>query len=85
MSFDIPLQIQNDTPEAKLLEEIMASDHLSAGEAVLKVLRDSAALKSLAQSGIGMFGSPEDVKLMDEVVAEAYEARKHYSTRDLSI
>jgi len=31
------------------------------------------------QQGLGLFGSPEDAALLDEVVAMAYEERRHPS------
>jgi len=33
--------------------------------------------RSVFEQGLGLFGSPEDAALLDDVVATAYEERRH--------
>ena len=84
MSFDIPLHISTGSPEAQIIESVMFLDKVTAQEAVLKILRDSAGKINPALSGLGLFGSPEDVRVIDEVVAQAYEERHRPSNRKTS-
>lgn len=42
MNFDIPLHIENDTPEAQLIEAIIKRDRVSPEEAVRRALRGVA-------------------------------------------
>ncbi len=79
MSFDISLQIPNNSPEAILVETVMASEHITAQEAILKILRNSAPPPNAALAGLGLFSKPEDAKLLDDVVAQAYEERRQPS------
>ena len=41
----------------------------------------SPAAGSVFEQGLGLFGSPEDAALLDEVVSLAYEERRRPSTR----
>ncbi len=43
MSFDIPLHLQTNTPEARLIEAIVNRDQVSPAEAVRTALREYAA------------------------------------------
>jgi hypothetical protein len=42
----------------------------------------SAAGQSVFEQGLGLFGSPEDTALLDDVVALAYEERRRPSKRE---
>lgn len=41
----------------------------------------AAAGRTIAEQGLGLFGSPEDAALLDEVVSEAYAERRRPSQR----
>jgi hypothetical protein len=38
---------------------------------------DLASAEAIFERGLGLFGSPEDAALLDEVVSIAYEERRH--------
>lgn len=75
MSFDIPLHIPDGSPEGKLIEQVMRSENVSAEQAVLRILRDAEMKGNPAQRLIGLFSSPEDAALMDEVDRLVVESR----------
>ena len=45
-------------------------------DAVIRETLIAAHPKSVFEQGLGLFGSPEDAALLDEVVAIAYEERR---------
>lgn len=45
-------------------------------DAVIRETLITAHPKSIFEQGLGLFGSPEDAALLDEVVAIAYEERQ---------
>lgn len=45
-------------------------------DAVIRETLITAQPKSIFEQGLGLFGSPEDAALLDEVVAIAYEERR---------
>jgi len=45
----------------------------------------SAAGRSVFEQGLGLFGSPEDAALLDDVVALAYEERRRPNKRGPSL
>jgi len=51
---------------------------LSAEEYARQVLQEEL-MPSVFEQGLGLFGSPEDAALLDEVVAIAYEERRRPS------
>ena len=55
---------------------------LPLDELVLEVLiTNQPAAEVASEPGLGLFGSPEDSALLDEVVGMAYEDRRHSSRR----
>lgn len=46
-------------------------------ELALGVPEDDSGVPVSFQQGLGLFGSPEDSALLDDVVALAYEERRH--------
>ena len=69
--------------------------HVSHDEAVLRLIETglqhvpapekTGQGKNPAEELIGLFSSPEDCALMDEVVAIAYEGRKAAAARNLAL
>ncbi len=77
LNIKIPTNIEHG------IQRFAREKHLSDQEAVLRLietgLRATAPLAGTALTvfaqGLGLFGSPEDSALLDEVVAIAYEER----------
>ena len=46
-------------------------------EVLIAMKPPSPRAGTVFQQGLGLFGSPEDAALLDEVVAIAYEERRH--------
>jgi hypothetical protein len=68
-----------------MLERIISAEHVTPQEAVLSILRITAQKRNYALEGLGLFGSPEDAQLLDEVVTMAYEERRRPSKRTASL
>ncbi len=79
--YDIHLRIDQNTPEGRVIEQVVQSEHISPDEAVRNVLRQRAG-KTPAQAMLGAFSSAEDVKLIDEVMELARERAKADQPRD---
>jgi hypothetical protein len=76
MSVDIPSSIERD------IQRFAQEQHITNEEAVLRLIEAglrSPAPKTVFEKGLGLFGSPEDAALLDEVVALAYEERRRPS------
>lgn len=83
MSLEIPSEIERD------IKRFAQEEHISHDEAVLRLIETGLATRkpipnglfehSLFEQGLGMFGSPEDSFLLDEVVSQAYEERRRPS------
>jgi hypothetical protein len=58
----------------ELVQDVLTRyfDHEQAGQRVEK----EAAGRTIFEQGLGLFGSPEDAALLDEVVSIAYEERR---------
>lgn len=75
MSFDIPTEIEHD------IQRYAQQEHITPEEAVLRLIEAGLAIKNPArrevfQQGLGLFGSPEDSALLDEVVLIAHQERR---------
>ena len=84
MNFDIPLHIENNTPEARLIEAIVSRDHVSPEEAVRMALRGVASepLSDRTDSKVGkkpgelLFGLyADEPELMQRIAEESRAAR----------
>jgi len=84
MSFDIPLHIETNTPEARLIEAIVIRDHVSPEEAVRRALRGVAIepVSDRANSEIGkkpgelLFGLyADEPELMERIAEDSRTAR----------
>jgi hypothetical protein len=76
MSLDIPSNIERD------IQRFAQQEHITHDEAVLIETGLSArkpVAKTVFEQGLGLFGSPEDAALLDEVVSMAYEERRRPS------
>ena len=62
----------------KLLEQAL---HALDERAPAATPSDESIRPSVFEEGLGMFGSPEDAALLDEVVAMAYADRRRRSSR----
>ena len=74
MSLDIPTNIERDIQR-------FAQEHITHDEAVLRLIETGLSArkplpKTVFEQGLGLFGSPEDSALLDEVVSIAYEERR---------
>lgn len=75
MSLHIPLNIEHD------IEEFAQEQHMTRDEAVLRLIETGLSVKKRPaktplEQGLGLFGSPEDSALLDEVVSIAYKERR---------
>ena len=75
MSFDIPPYIESD------IQQYSQAHHISVHEAIVELLRAGLEKQSPAQTGLGLFASPEDTAALDAAVALAYEERRRPSHR----
>ncbi len=78
MSFDIPSNIERD------IQRFAQQEHITHNEAVLRLIETGLSVtkpvpKAVFEQGLGLFGSPEDAALLDEVVSVAYEERRRPS------
>ena len=75
MSLDIPTNIERD------IQRFAQQEHITHDEAVLRLIETGLSArkplpKTVFEQGLGLFGSPEDSALLDEVVSIAYEERR---------
>jgi hypothetical protein len=78
MSLDIPSNIERH------IEKFAQEEHITYEEAVLRLIETGLSAKRPAprtvfEQGLGLFSSPEDASLLDEVVSIAYEERRRPS------
>ncbi len=83
MSLDIPSNIDRD------IQRFAQQEHITHEEAVLRLIETglsvSKPVKTVFEQGMGLFGSPEDAALLDEVVSIAYEERRRPSKTEPSL
>ena len=75
MSLELPSSIERD------IQRFAQEEQISHDEAVVRLIQTgllskSPAPKTVFEQGLGLFGSPEDSALLDEVVSLAYEERR---------
>lgn len=73
--FALQLQVSHDQAVLMLIE---------AGLNIARTPALNGRVKNSAQELIGLFSSPEDCDVMDEVVAIAYEGRRAAASRDIA-
>ena len=79
MSYQITLNIAEDSEAGRLIESVAARERLSREEAALQLIegaRQPRAAHPDAYKIIGAFSSPEDVALMDETLELIMEERQ---------
>jgi hypothetical protein len=74
MSIDIPTEIASD------VQRFAQQEQITLEEAVLRLIETGLSIRTPIQrvkfeDGLGLFGSPEDSALLDEVVSMAYRER----------
>ncbi len=84
MSLDIPSNIERD------IQRFAQQEHITHDEAVLRLIEtglsvNKSVAKTVFEQGVGLFGSPEDAALLDEVVSLAYEERRRLSRTDSTL
>jgi hypothetical protein len=78
MSLDIPSNIE------RAIERFAQEQHITNQEAILRLIEAGLSIgrstpNTVFEQGLGLFGSPEDSALLDEVVSAAYEERRRPS------
>ncbi|MFZ0313838.1 MAG: hypothetical protein WAL85_14120 [Candidatus Korobacteraceae bacterium] len=78
MRLDIPSDIEHD------IRQFAQQEHITHDEAVLQLIETGLSVKkpvpkAVFEQGLGLFGSPEDSALLDEVVCIAYQERRRPS------
>ena len=78
MGSEIPTDIERD------IQRFAQQERITRDEAVLRLIETGLsatkpAPKTAFEQGLGLFGSPEDSALLDEVVSIAYEERRRPS------
>lgn len=78
MAMDIPSNLEHD------IQKFAQEEQISHDEAVLRLIETGLsasrpASKTVFEQGLGLFSSPEDGSLLDEVVSIAYEERRRPS------
>ena len=75
--------------ERALRQAISAGQFVSVEEFIGRAIErlapqepDLAPARTVLEQGLGLFGSPEDTALLDEVVMLAYEERRHPGKQD---
>lgn len=87
----LTLNIEANTPEAHSIEALAAREHIAPEDAAVKLLNSSPLARTskatpAARRILGVFSSPEDAALMDEVIDIIHadrERQKAESPRDL--
>jgi hypothetical protein len=82
MTVEIPATIERD------IQRFAEREHISQEEAVVRLIENGLTIMPVSNSpqtvfeqGLGMFSSPEDSALLDEVVSLAYQERRRPAKR----
>ena len=80
MSYEIRLNIPEDSRQGRLIAALAAQLRISLNEAAERIISEAAGAMSPAKKAIpGLPGDPlsdEEVAMMDEIVGNAMEARR---------
>lgn len=81
MSYELTLDIREDSPEGRNIETLAETEHVSREEAARKLLAGlprtvPSPANSASRRILGAFSAPEDAALMDEAVALAMQERE---------
>ena len=79
------LTIDLPNEQQAMLNAKARAQGVSPEEYVRRVLQHELGVTSVFEQGLGLFGSPEDAALLDEVVSIAYEERRRPSKRVPSV
>jgi hypothetical protein len=78
MPFDLHISIPDGSPAAHVVQQLAEAEQITPEQAAEQLLTEAARLhgkKTPAQEMWGAFSSPEDVAMLDEIVAKAYMLR----------
>ncbi len=78
MSLEIPANLEPD------IQRYAQQEHITQDEAVLRLIQTGllsrrSVSETVFEQGLGLFGSPEDTALIDEVVSIVYKERRRPS------
>lgn len=79
MSYQITLNIAEDSEAGRLIEDVVAREQLSHEEAALKLILGTDRPRQATPAArriIGIFNAPEDAKIMDEAMELIMEERE---------
>jgi len=79
VTLNLPPQVERAYLAEALAKGVTLDELL--GEVLIAGQPAPPAAGSVFQQGLGLFGSPEDAALLDEVVAIAYEERRRPGSR----
>ena len=93
MAFELLIHIEEDSLRGRVLQAITAEQHVTPEEAALQMLdagivdrvkggAAAASDKTPAEMLMGLFSSPEDAALIEEVTSLAYEGRRAEAAQD---
>lgn len=82
MTLHIPSAMERD------IANFAQAEHITHEEAVVRLIEAGLSAKKptpqgIFEEGLGLFGSPEDAALLDEVVAIAYEERRRPAKQEI--
>ncbi|HWD38027.1 MAG TPA: hypothetical protein VG944_04210 [Fimbriimonas sp.] len=86
MSFELHLSIEEDSPEARTIQLVAKTEHISNEQAAGRLLAEAVKYRSdktPAEGMLGAFSSEEDVALMGEVMEIVHARRAADSSWDL--
>ena len=76
LNIELPLRVEQSYRDEALARGIRIDELVSE-----VLISHQPPVSASDESGLGLFGSPEDAELMDEVVTMARELRHHPSRR----
>ncbi|MGO8672125.1 MAG: hypothetical protein ACLQVD_12255 [Capsulimonadaceae bacterium] len=94
MPFDVLVHINEDSHRGRVIRMMADAQHVTPDEVVEQIIDagiqghiqpapQSTNGKGPAHTLLGLFSSPEDSALMDEVTTIEYEGRRAATTRDI--
>ena len=97
MPFDVLLHINEDSQRGRAIQRLADAQHTTPERAIEQIIDigiqaqhftlspETSKGKTPAEMLIGLFSSPEDSAIMDEVTEIAYQGRNLDTTRDIGL
>jgi hypothetical protein len=85
MSYELTLQIVDDSPQEQNIEAVVAAERISREAAAMRLLGEAARparANGAARRILGAFESPEDAAVMDHAVQIALAERERRNSSD---